>query len=51
MFGICRLRYICGAYRVFSTDVDWDGDLDVLGAVAAAGDIARWEYTAGDSHE
>ncbi|MCB9853338.1 MAG: VCBS repeat-containing protein [Phycisphaerales bacterium] len=33
---------------VFATDVDSDGDMDILGAAANAGDIAWWENTAGN---
>jgi hypothetical protein len=32
-----------GAHCVYATDVDGDGDVDVLGAAYSAGDIAWWE--------
>ena len=37
-----------GATSVYASDVDGDGDLDVLGTAAIDGDIAWWENTAGD---
>ena len=37
-----------GVYRVFSADMDGDGDLDVLGASEQDDDISWWENTAGD---
>ncbi len=37
-----------GAKSVYAADVDGDGDLDVLGAAASAGDITWWENTIGD---
>jgi hypothetical protein len=37
-----------GAFSVFATDVDGDGDMDVLGAAFAADDITWWENTMGD---
>ena len=37
-----------GAMSVYSTDVDGDGDADVLGAALVADDITWWENTAGD---
>ena len=36
-----------GAMSVYSTDVDGDGDADVLGAAGAADDIIWWENTDG----
>ncbi len=32
-----------GAYSVYATDVDGDGDVDVLGAAVIGGDITWWE--------
>ncbi len=40
-----------GAVSVFATDVDGDGDIDVLGAAANADDITWWENTIGDGSE
>lgn len=37
-----------GAQNVHATDIDGDGDLDVLGSALNANDIAWWENTAGD---
>ena len=37
-----------GAYSVYATDVDDDGDIDVLGAASVDHDITWWENTAGD---
>ena len=37
-----------GAWSVFATDVDGDGDVDVLGGASQADDIAWWENTTGD---
>ena len=37
-----------GAYSVFVSDVDGDGDMDILGAAYLVGDIAWWENTTGD---
>ena len=37
-----------GAYRVHATDLDLDGDVDVLAAARDAGDITWWEN---DGHE
>ncbi len=37
-----------GPFSVYATDVDGDGDTDVLGAAASANDITWWENTAGD---
>jgi FG-GAP-like repeat len=37
-----------GACWVFATDVDGDGDIDVLGAGAIADDIMWWENVTGD---
>ena len=37
-----------GAISVHATDMDGDGDMDVLGAAIIANDIAWWENTAGD---
>ena len=36
-----------GAYSVYPADVDGDGDIDVLGAGGACGDITWWENTCG----
>ena len=36
------------AISVHTTDLDGDGDIDVLGAAIIAGDITWWENTAGD---
>jgi len=36
-----------GAYSVYATDVDGDGDMDVLGAAFSADDITWWENTDG----
>ena len=37
-----------GAYAVFATDLDGDGDTDVLGAASSDDDVTWWENTAGD---
>ena len=37
-----------GAWSVYATDVDSDGDLDILGAASVANDITWWENTLGD---
>jgi len=37
-----------GARSVYTTDIDGDGDLDVLGAAVVGDDITWWENTAGD---
>ena len=37
-----------GARSVYATDVDGDGDGDVLSAAFNADDITWWENTAGD---
>ena len=39
--------YFSYAHSVYATDVDGDGDIDVLGAAAAARDITWWENTDG----
>ena len=36
-----------GAYSVYSADIDGDGNMDVLGAAFAAGEITWWENTDG----
>ena len=37
-----------GAISVYATDMDGDGDTDILGAAELADEIAWWENTAGD---
>jgi FG-GAP-like repeat/Secretion system C-terminal sorting domain len=37
-----------GAWSVFATDVDGDGDTDVLGAAYVGGQLAWWENVSGD---
>lgn len=36
-----------GAYSVYATDVDGDGDTDIVGAADVADDITWWENTDG----